>query len=216
MAPLQQRDDEAQFYLGKRSSRRKTIIILALLLMLLISLGSVLMAYKKTSEINLESAELVQKINSVFDQKLEAEALVFKQRFPRDHRYVSGSKMLSFQPKASAKLLLTDTDFAASKVQEIFESVDENLNGALDPWEMHDWMLFLQSHVQKHSLDQQWHDLSQAENDSLKWPDFVFKVNNAFFSRKYSLHPCAHRHKNALPSCLFGSSMMELSGPLHY
>lgn len=172
MAPL--KDDQAQFYHRetKRKSNRKTVIILALILILLISIGTILIALKKTPQEYENNPKLVEEINRIFAEKLEAEETVFKQRFPRDHRYVSSVKMLSFEPKA----LSAANDLAAGKVQEIFESVDENLNGALDPWEMHDWMLFLESHVQKHILDQQWQDLSQRENDSLKWPDFVFKV----------------------------------------
>ena len=46
-----------------------------------------------------------------------------------------------------------------------------------DPWEMHDWMLSVESHVQKFDLDEQWYTLGQADMDNMTWPDFVFKVS---------------------------------------
>jgi len=63
------------------------------------------------------------------------------------------------------------------KVAEIFESVDENDNEVADPWELHDWMLYVESLVHKHILDEQWHGLGQNDYDNLTWPDYVFAVS---------------------------------------
>ena len=62
------------------------------------------------------------------------------------------------------------------KIQEIFDSVDENHDEVADPWEMHDWMLYVESHVQKFGLDEQWYTLGQNDMDNITWPDYVFKV----------------------------------------
>ena len=64
------------------------------------------------------------------------------------------------------------------KIQEIFDSVDENHDEVADPWEMHDWMLSVESHVQKFDLDEQWYTLGQTDMDNMTWPDFVFKVSS--------------------------------------
>ena len=69
------------------------------------------------------------------------------------------------------------------KIQEIFNSVDENQDDVADPWEMHDWMLYVESHVQNFDLDEQWYTLSQTELDNLTWPDYIFKViHNVFLT----------------------------------
>ena len=47
-----------------------------------------------------------------------------------------------------------------------------------DPWEMHDWMLSVESHVQKFDLDEQWYTLGQTDMENMTWPDFVFKVSS--------------------------------------
>jgi len=131
-----------------------------------------------------ETAELVAKIDQIFSGKKQANEEAFRKRFPRDHRYVS-QKTLSFAPKpallrsdigsgGSAELplvVLEDED----KIQEIFDSVDENHDEVADPWEMHDWMLYVETHVQKFGLDEQWYTLGQNDMDNITWPDYVFK-----------------------------------------
>ncbi len=118
---------------------------------------------------------MAQKIQALVANKIKSKELEFKQRFPRDHRYAR-QQMLSFLPQALSLKQPLELIEEEQKVAEIFQSVDENKNQALDPWEMHDWMLYVESHVQKSRLDKQWHDLAQAEDDELSWPDFVFKV----------------------------------------
>lgn len=113
----------------------------------------------------------------------------FRSRYPRDHRYVS-KKMLSFMPLALKTASKTLSD--EQKVQKIFNSVDENGNESLDPWEMHDWMIYVESNVQKSVCDKQWHDLNRAENDNITWPDFVFKVSSI------CLNSCLHFAYNLL------------------
>ena len=49
----------------------------------------------------METAELVEKIDQVFNRKKQANEEAFRKRFPRDHRYVS-QKMLSFVPKPAS------------------------------------------------------------------------------------------------------------------
>ena len=69
---------------------------------------------------------------------------------------------------------LEETD--SDKVLELFQTVDENNNESADPWELHDWMLYVESHAHKMRIDTEWHQLNQRENDNLTWPDYVFQV----------------------------------------
>ena len=121
--------------------------------------------------------QLARKVTKVIQAKIEKENADFLQRFPRDHRYVS-QKKLAFFPQPLELTRMSDVPDDEDKVTEIFNSVDENNDGSTDPWELHDWMLYVESHVHKHILDQQWHSLGQAENDNLTWPDYVFKVRH--------------------------------------
>jgi len=123
-----------------------------------------------------EPTELVQKIDSIFSRKKRAYEEAFKKRFPRDQRYVNQQEILSFVPKP-ASLRSDISPDGEDKIQEIFDSVDENHDEVADPWEMHDWMLSVESHVQKFDLDEQWYTLGQTDMDNMTWPDFVFKHN---------------------------------------
>ena len=119
--------------------------------------------------------QLARKVTKVIQAQIEKQNQAFLQRFPRDHRYVS-QKKLDFFPQPLELTRMSDVPNDEDKAREIFNSVDENSDGSTDPWELHDWMLYVESHVHKHILDQQWHSLGQAENDNLTWPDYVFKV----------------------------------------
>ena len=120
--------------------------------------------------------QLARKVTKVIQAQIDKQNQAFLQRFPRDHRYVS-QKKLDFFPQPLELTRMSDVPNDEDKAREIFNSVDENSDGSTDPWELHDWMLYVESHVHKHILDQQWHSLGQAENDNLTWPDYVFKVN---------------------------------------
>ena len=122
---------------------------------------------------------LARKVTQVIQAKIKKENQEFLQRFPRDHRYVS-KKKLAFFPQPLELTRMSDMPDEEEKALEIFNSVDENHDGSADPWELHDWMLFVESHVHKHILDQQWHSLGQAENANLSWPDYVFQVLKSF------------------------------------
>ena len=39
------------------------------------------------------------------------------------------------------------------KVQEIVYSLDEDNDGAADPWELHDWIVWVEKIVHRHSID---------------------------------------------------------------
>ena len=55
--------------------------------------------------------------------------------------------------------------------------MDENGNHATDPWEMHDWIIYVESLVHKSILDEQWHTLGLDDWNNITWPDFAFQVN---------------------------------------
>ena len=60
------------------------------------------------------------------------------------------------------------------KVQEIVYSLDEDNDGAADPWELHDWIVWVEKIVHRHVLNEQWEDLggnNQSAN-TLSWGDY--------------------------------------------
>ena len=157
------------------------VCLIGLLVAILINSGATQTTRNSPISTKIEPTlppKLARKVSRVINNKILAENREFLQRFPRDHRYVS-KKMLAFFPQPLELTKLSDRPDNDDKASEIFYSVDENHDGSTDPWELHDWMLFVESHVHKHILDQQWHTLGQAENANLTWPDFVFKVRFA-------------------------------------
>ena len=124
-------------------------------------------------KINLHNYVPVQKIvNRQFKQKSDE----FRKRYPRDHRYVS-KNWLKFSPKPSK--MVSDQPKTDQQIHEIFDSVDENGDKATDPWELHDWMVYVESLAHKYVLDEQWHNLGLDDWDNITWSDYSFQVSNA-------------------------------------
>ena len=77
-------------------------------------------------------------------------------------------------------------------MREIVYSLDEDNDGAADPWELHDWIVWVEKIVHRHVLNEQWEELQQSGNNSqsdaktLSWGDyqvcslfsFRFPMNN--------------------------------------
>ena len=106
--------------------------------------------------------------------KILATETDFLQRFPRDHRHIERHLPRPIRNAVKGKVPKTDDD----KIEELFVSLDENDNKLADPWELHDWMLYVEKIFRKHVLDKQWTGLDQFESANLTWPDYYFKVGS--------------------------------------
>ena len=62
------------------------------------------------------------------------------------------------------------------KVREVVYSLDEDNDGAADPWELHDWIVWAEKIVHRHVLNEQWEELQLGNNQSdaktLSWGDY--------------------------------------------
>ena len=60
------------------------------------------------------------------------------------------------------------------KVREIVYSLDEDNDGAADPWELHDWIVWVEKIVHRHVLNEQWQDLggNNQSAKTLSWGDY--------------------------------------------
>ena len=63
------------------------------------------------------------------------------------------------------------------KVREIVYSLDEDNDGAADPWELHDWIVWVEKIVHRHVLNEQWEELrlgnnNQSDARTLSWGDY--------------------------------------------
>ena len=77
--------------------------------------------------------------------------------------------------------MVSDQPKTDQQIHEIFDSVDENGDKATDPWELHDWMIYVESLAHKYVLDEQWHNLGLDDWDNITWSDYSFQVSNAYF-----------------------------------
>ena len=58
-------------------------------------------------------------------------------------------------------------------MREIVYSLDEDNDGAADPWELHDWIVWVEKLVYRHVLNEQWEDLAGgADNQTAKTLDW--------------------------------------------
>ena len=76
------------------------------------------------------------------------------------------------------------------KVQEIVYSLDEDNDGAADPWELHDWIVWVEKIVHRHVLNEQWEDLGGGNNRSarnLSWGDYQVNLKSNLQDTGYDL-----------------------------
>ena len=63
-------------------------------------------------------------------------------------------------------------------MREIVYSLDEDNDGAADPWELHDWIVWVEKIVHRHVLNEQWEELqqggghNQSNAKTLSWGDY--------------------------------------------
>ena len=59
-------------------------------------------------------------------------------------------------------------------MREIVYSLDEDNDGAADPWELHDWIVWVEKIVHRHVLNEQWEDLggNNQSAKTLSWGDY--------------------------------------------
>lgn len=65
-------------------------------------------------------------------------------------------------------------------MKEILYSLDDDNDGAADPWELHDWIVWVEKIVHRHVLDEQWSELGmgvESNRTVLSWGDYQALVN---------------------------------------
>ena len=127
---------------------------------------------------------LLHVLGSKMDAKVKEISRSFNERFPRDgsrHRrrqYVPRRKehvdeiahYLGDDPQTG----LTDRE----KIEELLFSLDENEDGLAGPWEIHDWILWVEAVYHQHVVDDQWHDIvGYRDKISISWPEYRAKVS---------------------------------------
>ena len=97
------------------------------------------------------------KISGPLRKKIEAAERNFSQRYPRDQSGTALRQLGQFLPKPLAKVdsgnVRNETDEA--KIAQIIGSLDLDGNGAGSPWELHDWMLWVEKRVHQHVVEDQ-------------------------------------------------------------
>ena len=92
---------------------------------------------------NLEIANYLGRLALAMSAKTQEMEDEFRRRFPRDNYRSSGSvrRITHNLPKP---LLLATSDEPLSdrqKIDELMFAMDEDSDGAADPWELHNWMV---------------------------------------------------------------------------
>ena len=99
----------------------------------------------------------------------------FARRFPRD-RYTRNIVRNLPRPSrqvAESAARLSNTD----KVREILATLDEDADGVADPWELFNWMVWVEKIVHRHLMNEQWAELGRNETvKTISWPDYQFML----------------------------------------
>lgn len=126
-------------------------------------------------KLDLPDAERLMK---AVQSKLESSDKRFNERFPRDYRKTATRNLRRFLPRPLKSANLKDLNLNnEEKIDEILTSLDVDGDEAAGPWELYDWMLYVEKIVHRHVVDEQWKGLGQQEEDVLKWPDYVMQLN---------------------------------------
>ncbi len=66
----------------------------------------------------------------------------------------------------------------SEKIGEILYSLDDDSDGSADPWELHDWIVWVERAVHRHILDEQWGNFRQVVvGGGLAWGDYLSMVD---------------------------------------
>jgi len=136
-----------------------------------------------------ENRTLLDILDYKMKTKVQEIDRTFRQRFPRDNRksshrryYVPRRKDTAFEETDDylgddPQTGLTDQEM----VEELIYSLDEDGDGLAGPWEIHDWILWVEDIFHQHEVDNNWHSLSvetqKDDSDDISWSDYQSKVN---------------------------------------
>ena len=112
-------------------------------------------------------------INADFNRRYPRDGSVPRRRYVPRRRKSSGiAHYLGDDPSTA----LTDRE----KVEEIIYSLDEDEDEQASPWELHNWMIWVETIFHKHVVEEQWEDLMgyiKNETVSISWSEYQAKVN---------------------------------------
>lgn len=111
-----------------------------------------------------------EKAIEIQQQKVEDLRNNFAERFPRSASEAPNSIPLPLSYYRRGNLSLEE------KIDEIFESFDGDSNNEANPWELHDWIVWVDKIVYNNKHETQW-SFFQKNGNLLAWTDYLYQTN---------------------------------------
>ena len=110
-----------------------------------------------TSQEDDESSdlELSHRLDKSLRKKIAIAERKFAERYPRDHAGSALKQLSQFLPRPLTLVRGGENLTEREKISEIIFSLDLDGNGSASPWELHDWMLWVEKRVHQHVVEDQ-------------------------------------------------------------
>ena len=128
-----------------------------------------------------------EKLRDYLSQEMARKTLekerAFAERFPRDQYRSSAAansrRLIHNLPRPQRLVSKDEIPLDPSeKVAEIIFSLDDDKDIAADPWELHNWILWVEKIFQTHTLEEQWAGFGRNDTvNTLRWSDYQVRVN---------------------------------------
>ena len=145
-------------------------------------LKEILYCIDKLSGDDEEYEDFSAQLTARMRQKIESQHGEFRRRFPRaEYRSSSAARRITYNLPRPLKLAdpTKQPQTTSEKVSEILFSLDTDDDGAADPWELHEWIVWVQNLVYVHALRDQWYGMfvGNSTGRRLSWPEYQSAVN---------------------------------------
>ena len=117
-------------------------------------------------------------LNEAMAQKTLEKERAFAKRYPRDQYRSSAAansrRLIQSLPRPLRQVSDREIPLTPSeKIAEIMYSLDDDNDMSSDPWELHDWIQWVEKIFHQHTLEELWDGFGRNETiDTLNWSDF--------------------------------------------